>query len=215
MIHGIDVSSYNGSIDWQKVRDAGKDFAFIKINEGDYIDGTAKRERIQAARKAGVLIGGYNFLRPRSGRTGDVEFNVFWEHCRSIGLHGLGALRPVLDVEATGFTGPLATYKTKRYIKQWIRACIHHTGMKPLLYTGYFWRDNLGNWNDSSDCALWLAEYNSRLVPSLTPKPWQKSGVSFWQYSEKGSVAGVGGNVDLDVYLGHDRKMLISHHGFR
>ena len=85
-IEGIDVSVHNGSIDWPLVRNAGKRFAVIKVNEGDVLDKTATKQRVAAITKAGIIPGGYAYVHPRAGRTGAKEFGIFYAHAKKIGL---------------------------------------------------------------------------------------------------------------------------------
>lgn len=208
-VPGIDISNSNGSnIDWKKVHYAGKQFAFMKVNEGDYIDQTTTIARVKAARNAGLLVGGYDFLRPKTGRTGAQEFDIFYKRAHAVGLLNKGCLRPVADVEASGFT-VLRQTRTRAYIKSWVNRCFKVTGYHPIIYTGHFWREDLGDWNNNLGCVLWLAAYTANWKQYI-PKAWHGH-ASFHQYSESGRIPGVPGNCDLDTYLS-DLSVLKHNH---
>jgi lysozyme len=200
-IEGIDVSDANGDIDWHKVHGSGRHFAFCKVNEGDVIHKSTTRARIDAIRKAGMVPGGYAYVRPKAGRTGAQEFDIHWKAARHVGLYEKGDLRPVIDFEASGFDGSSSgVAHTLAYVRSWIDECFKVTGKHPILYTGFFWRDNCHDPNDTMHCQLWYPSY-----PTLrsVPRAWAPDRVTIHQYSETGSVPGIQGNVDLDRYLTH------------
>ena len=193
-IFGVDVSENNGDINWHAVKRAGFDFAIIKVNEGNYIDRCFNRARVDAARSAGLVVGGYDFIRPIKGRTGAQEFDIHFENARRAGLYHTGDIRPVIDVEAS----TLSPEGTRQYVRSWVRRCQErlHT-FHPIIYTGFFWRDSMGNWGDSLGCRLWYPSY-----PHIVdvPNAWRRPTIH--QYSEHGRVPGVPGDCDLDHYLG-------------
>jgi hypothetical protein len=99
---GIDVSSYNESINWEEVRAAGIEFCFCKTSEGgDWIDPSWTKARVDAMRAAGIKVGVYHFLRPRVGREGRDEMSFFMKQARLAGWGKPGDLRPVIDFEET------------------------------------------------------------------------------------------------------------------
>jgi GH25 family lysozyme M1 (1,4-beta-N-acetylmuramidase) len=199
-IEGVDVSGANGSnIDWHKVHASGRHFAVCKVNEGDLIEGTTSGARIDAIRNAGMVPGGYDFVHPKPGRTGAQEFHLHWNAARHVGLYKTGDMRPVIDFEASSYGSDSAgVAHTLAYVRSWIDECYKVCGKHPILYTGFFWRDHCHDPNDTMHCQLWYPSY-----PSLTavPRAWGKDRVTIHQYSEKGTVPGIQGHVDLDRYL--------------
>jgi lysozyme len=183
---GIDVSNLQGAIDWKAVARAGYGFAYVKAGEGDWKDPTFV-ENVRAAGAAGVKVGAYHFLRPKAGRTGAQEAAFFIQRLEAADL-GRGDLRPVLDVEAT----TLDRAGTHAYVRSFVNAMRAH-GFSPLIYTGtWFWNPKVGD--DDFGCPLWIAAYQDR--PPTLPKPW--TSYAIWQYSDKGTVPGVRGGVDVD-----------------
>jgi lysozyme len=203
-LRGVDVSNHQGSIDWDKVEHAGYRYAIVKTSEGqDYIDpvdlpSTAPdsqriehlRARCAQIRQQGMTLGIYHYLRPRPGRTGDVEADWAVKVGREVGWGKPGDIRLAVDVEETAL-GRIATH---RYLSQFVRRALDLTGHKPLIYTfPAFWQ-GLGNPRNFG-CQLWIAHFGVDR-PSI-PAPW--TSYAIWQHSETGSVPGIAGSADLDV----------------
>lgn len=191
-VHGIDISRYQGNIDWGRVRSSGVSFAFIKATEGaDYADPNFRRYWAQSA-GARIPRGAYHyFYFCRSGREQAEWFirNVPRER---------GALPPVLDLEWTvSKTCPRRPPSSEVLREAKIFKDILHRyyGQRPIIYTTVdFYRDN--------DIRSWPEEFWLRSVaghPNLT-YPGQR--YSFWQYTGTGRVPGISGNVDLNVFAG-------------
>lgn len=197
MLKGIDLSYAQPSVNWPKIRKDGVRFAFLKVNEGDLIDKKTSRARVEAAKQAGILVGGYNFVRPRKGRTGAQEFDIFYERAKAVGLLDRGCLRPVIDIEAT----KLSPFRTRLYVKSWIRRCKKRLGVSPIIYTGaWFWDSPAmkGNKNTTRGCKLWLAAYvkdHRKYVPNGFTH------ASFWQNTDAAHIDGIPGPCDGNVYF--------------
>jgi len=188
---GIDVSHFQQEIDWLQVKRVGISFAFIKASEGANISDPMFKQNWRNARLARILRGAYHFFRPQLEPRGQAEF--FLER-----IHGdLGELPPVLDVEVLTNSSPEQVIGGAR---QWLEAVRAATGILPILYTGSaFWRNTLRNCSEFSAYPLWIAHYTSGPAP-LLPAAWPRW--TFWQFTQQGKVAGIDGNVDLDVFNG-------------
>jgi len=209
-VTGIDVYEGDGDLDWKALRAHGVRFAWQKVNEGDYLDPSATIARVHAARAAGVLIGGYDFLRPKPGRSGAQEFAIFEKRAKAVGLlsRGVMNLNPVLDVEATGYgTNAWGRIQTRRYIKSWVGAA-RKAGYTPIVYTAaWFWDDTI-RCGDTFGCALWVASY-ARDWEAGIPKAWGHA--SFHQWTDQGVLPGAKHKLDVDRYLG-TWPQLLRHH---
>src|SRR5262249_48653936 len=114
---------------------------------------------------------------------------------QKIGALGAGDLPPTLDVETTGKQTPQTIAQN---IHIWMDKVEKGTGRKPIIYTGrYFWNDNVTS-GDFADYPLWLPAWGVK-CPN-TPDAW--SGWRLWQHSSTGTVSGITGNVDLDLFNG-------------
>ena len=189
---GIDVSHFQKQIDWEQVQRGGIAFAFIKATEGSTLADFLFARNWSEAKVAGVLRGAYHFFRPQVNPLAQAQF--FLRRLKS----DPGELPPVLDVEVlTGDTTPGMIIQAAH---QWMETVEAELGKKPILYTGSaFWRSTLKNSNAFLDHPLWVAHYTLRPNPQV-PKPWQQW--TFWQFSQQGRMAGIEGNVDLDVFNG-------------
>ncbi len=188
---GIDVSKWQGTVNWMSVKHAGITFAFCKATEGTSYTDPYFDTNWPAMQSAGLFRGAYHYGRPGSDPTAQADHFIKTSRPRS------GDLPGVLDLETTDG-------KTKSQVWNWTQAFVNRVksrlGRPPILYTGfYFWRDSVGNPNNNLNCPLWLAAYQSS-TSGLIPNAW--STWSFWQYSSTGTVAGVTGNVDRNYFNG-------------
>ena len=114
----------------------------------------------------------------------------------------------MLDVEAFGSAGRLTQRQTLEWVRGFVNEMHAQIGRRPIIYTGSFWRDQMGNPADDLSCKLWLAAYVKNPKDFL-PAAWGNSGFTIWQFSSTGTVPGVektpgGAKVacDLDVLKG-------------
>jgi GH25 family lysozyme M1 (1,4-beta-N-acetylmuramidase) len=191
VVQGIDVSSWQGSIDWAKVKGSGRAWAYARVSDGTgYVDPYFAKNW-PAMKAAGVLRGAYQFFEPAQSATAQANLVV-----AKIGKLGAGDLPAMIDVEATG-SQSASTIASK--IATWISVVQKGTGKTPIIYTGkYFWQDHLADTKEFDSYSLWLAAYVSG-CPN-TPGAW--SDWKIWQYTSTGSIPGISGNVDHDVYAG-------------
>jgi len=191
-VHGIDVSSYQGRIDWRRVAQQQVRFAFIKASEGGTMRDTRFRRNWREARAAGVLCGAYHYFQP--SRNGNLQARLF---IRTVPLRP-GDLPPVLDVEATRFHDVSAL---RLGVQQWLQDVEAHYGVRPILYTNYtFYRRYLAGHFD--EYPLWLAHYEVD-QPTLPAERW-----IIWQHSDEAYVPGIRGTVDFNVFQGSYDELL-------
>jgi lysozyme len=188
---GIDVSQFQREIDWQQVRRAGITFAFIKATDGVSGCDPFFTPNWQKARVAHIRRGAYHFLRPQIDAEQQAHFFLGKLN------QDAGELPPVLDVEVLTSTTPDGLIASAR---TWLDVVKSELNCLPILYTGSaFWRNTLRNSDKFVEFPLWIAHYTTAPNP-LMPSAWKKW--TFWQFSPVGKVAGVTGNVDLDVFNG-------------
>jgi GH25 family lysozyme M1 (1,4-beta-N-acetylmuramidase) len=195
---GIDVSHWQGDIDWSRVAEAGKEFAFLKATDDiDYVDPTFVSNRA-GARANGIAVGAYHFARP-DGSPGDARQEA--QHFVEVANPSPGDLLPVLDIET-------AKGLNQKGVTQWARAWASTvrelTGVTPLVYTSpYGWAERTGDTpllaRDGSP--LWVAHWGVS-SPTLPADGWDGRGWIVWQHTSTGHVAGISGNVDLDRLAG-------------
>jgi lysozyme len=185
-VHGIDVSAYQGRIDWPEVARHRVRFAFIKASEGATLRDPRFARNWRQARAAGILSGAYHYFQPN--RDGAVQAALFTK----LVPIATGDLPPVLDVEATRFHD---VAELRREVRQWLELVQAHYGVRPILYSNYgFYRRYLAGHFD--DFPLWLAHYEVER-PTLPATRW-----IIWQHSDESYVPGIKGTVDFNVFQG-------------
>jgi len=204
---GIDVSHYDGSINWGGVQTSGVSFAWAKATENtNFIDYTFTTNETSAV-AAGVLIGAYHFARynQNTGKAGaDAEANYFWATAQNYVKRGGYYLMPMLDVEIT------PTNYTKTTLSQWVNewcakvvslARANNVLVTPVIYSSSSFANT---WFDSTvtQWIPWIANWNGQDPQIGAPSgtgPWPTWIV--WQYTDSASVPGVG-TADGDVFNG-------------
>lgn len=183
----IDVSHWQGTINWQKVYDAGIRYAYIKCCQGtDLIDDRCK-ENVKAARAAGVRVGVYHFFSTKSSAR--EQFKWFCQNYKESDQD----LRPMLDVESNG--GKLGREALQDSVRVFMDLCEKKFGYRPILYSyQVFYNRYLAPafWQET----LMLALYREDRAPITDGK----GRASIWQYSSKGRINGIKGNVDLNKF---------------
>ena len=186
-VHGIDVSAYQGRIDWPEVARHNVRFAFIKASEGATLRDARFARNWREARKAGVLCGAYHYFQPN--RDGQVQADLF---ARTVPL-AAGDLPPVLDVEAPNFHDVAVL---RREVAHWLRLIEAHYGVRPILYSNHsFYKRHLAGHFDNYP--LWLAHYEVAR-PAMPRSKW-----IIWQHSDEAYVPGIRGVVDFNVFQGN------------
>lgn len=196
-VHGVDVSRWQGDIDWATLRTQGANFAFIKATDGgDHLD-PMFRTNWRKTKEAGIKRGAYHFF--------------YW--CRTAGEQAEwfirnvprdpDALPPVIDVEYNHLSEckrRLSAEKIREKMQVFMDILERHYGKRPIIYTAPdFYADNLRNAFPNHH--FWLravAEHPSKVYPG---RRWL-----FWQYSGSGLSQGVNGKIDLNVFYGDEAE---------
>jgi lysozyme len=196
-VQGIDISKYQGDIDWDRVREAGIRFAYLKVSEGgDHVDHRFY-DNWEGAARAGMPRGAYHFM--------------YW--CRTASEQAVwfsqavpqdsAQLPPVLDLEWNNHS-PTCPRKVSREdalakARKLLEIMEYHTGKKPIIYTDItFHKDVLEG--EFPDYEFWLRSVAAEPHERFNDRPW-----TFWQYTATGRVPGIRGDVDRNVYHGSDK----------
>ena len=194
MRKGIDVSKHNGKIDFKKVKDSGIKFVIIRIGYGGSapVKDEKFEENYSNARANGLLVGVYiySYADTPSDITKEKEAVIKWLAGKHLDLPVFLDLEDEKtskcnSVEITSFASEFCTY-------------VKNKGYKPGIYANKYWltsKINTTIFALSDDVTIWLAEWNNN--------PTYKGRYSIWQYTSKGNVNGIKGNVDLN-YLYDD-----------
>lgn len=190
-VSGVDVSKWQGNIDWGKVKGSGVEFAFIRVSDGLSSIDEKFHANWQGTKDAGLMRGAYQFFRPASDPIAQAKHFV-----DAVGHLEVGDLPPVIDIEVRGGVAPDLIVARAQ---QWIDYVEAELGMRPVVYTArYFWDGEMNNHDGLSSYDLWVPHWGPE-CPNL-PDPW--STWAFFQTTDSGSVPGISGAVDLDVFNG-------------
>ncbi|MFJ5559949.1 lysozyme [Streptomyces sp. NPDC093250] len=207
-VQGIDVSHWQGAINWTSVRNSGIQFAWIKATEGTTYKDDRFNTNYPAAHGAGVIRGAYHFARPNLS-SGATQANYFVNNGGAWSRDNL-TLPGVLDIEHNPYGAMcygLTTTQMRTWINDFYTTYKSRTSRDVVIYTtASWWNTCTGNWTGmSSKSPLWVAHWTSAASPTLPSgfPTW-----TVWQYTATGSVSGVAGNVDRNKFNGSRDRLL-------
>lgn len=196
-VKGVDVSEYQGAVDFEALSDEGIEFVYAKATEGSaHVDGQFAATCIQA-KDSSVALGAYHFFSFDSPGTDQAE-NFIASAKATWDDPAIRTLRPAVDVEWYGDKeqNPPSAKDVRRELRAFVDNVEAACGHKPLIYAGNDIYDHyLRGYFD--DCELWIA---CRKWPAWVE--WPQGGWTIWQYSDTGELTGAAneaGHVDLDV----------------
>jgi GH25 family lysozyme M1 (1,4-beta-N-acetylmuramidase) len=200
-LEGIDVSHYQGTVDWTSVATAGKRFAILQATDGETCLDPMYATHHGSARAAGMLVTAYHFAEPSSS-PGEAVLQADWYVNNAALLPG--DLVPALDLERTG---GLSAGELQAWVGAWLGEVYAKLGVRPMIYSSpNFWTTSMGDttmFADQGYSVLWIAHWGTS-SPTVPAANWGGHGWTFWQYTSTGSTAGISGRVDLDRYNGSD-----------
>ena len=195
---GIDVSHYQGDIDWQKVKAAGIEFVFVRLGYRGYgQDGVLKMDtnfekNMEGARAAGLDVGVYFFAQAVNETEAVEEAEFVLEHLMEYDLQMPVVYDPesVVHEEARtdNVTGEQFTKNTKAFCET-----IEKSGYDAMVYCNMTWQAFKLDLEELEEYPIWYADYEE--YPQ-TPYHFE-----IWQYSNEGTVDGIQGNVDLNIQM--------------
>ncbi len=201
-VNGVDVSRYQGNIDWDVIASQDITFAFIKATEGSSYQDPVFSYNWQEARNSSIYAGAYHFFSFESeGLTQAQNFIA------TVGTLE-GSLPPVVDLEFYGdYTeNPLSKAETREILNELLDTLEAHYGVKPIIYTTPKAYTSYILGGDYGDYPLWMRNTYYQPLSDWT----------FWQYSDKGQLEGYDGKqhdslemyIDLNVYNGTHEEFL-------
>jgi lysozyme len=193
-VHGVDVSKWQGDVNWPRVRASGAAFAFIKATEGDDHMDERFAENWVAAGRAGIPRGAYHFYYFCSTATDQADWFI-----RNVPRER-GALPPVLDLEWNAHS-KTCTYRpspltVRAEVETFLARVARHYGQRPIVYvTPDFYREN--GLERLTGVTFWL-----RSVAGHPSEVYPGQNWGFWQYTGTGAVPGIDGRADINAFAG-------------
>lgn len=196
---GIDVSKWNGEIDWKKVKDAGVSFVIIRCGyrgskTGSLVIDPCFEQNIEQAKEAGLSVGVYFFTQATTQVEAVEEASMVLCLTEQYDLD-----YPIfIDTEGAGGDGRADALdkETRTAVVKAFTETIRNSGQEAGIYASRSWYNNNLEIGELEQNCIWLAEYRST--------PVYAGNYQLWQYTSKGKIDGIEGNVDLDFsYLGY------------
>ena len=192
MIHGIDISHYQGDIDWAKLQNATIEgqplgFIMIKATEGSSRMDENFNDNFYQAREYGFIRGAYHFWSNKSSARDQAYYFLKQVHLEE------GDLPPVLDVEHKPEERSVEDFQ--RDILTWLHIVEDRYHVKPIIYTYYKFKLKYLSDRHFDSYPYWIAHYYVDKVEYTGP--WK-----FWQHTDAGRLPGIKGYVDFNIYNG-------------
>lgn len=193
---GIDVSTWQGQIDWQQVKDAGISFAMIRVGYRGIQEGTLDvddwaQTNYAGASAAGVKVGAYFFSQAITPQEAKEEAQFVLEQIRDWNVE----MPIVYDWEYVSDTARTRNVDARTLTDCTKAFCdtIREAGYTPMVYFNMDHSHKNMYLEELTDYGFWLAMYQSSMTYAYK--------VDMWQYSDEGSVPGINGNVDMNLYF--------------
>jgi GH25 family lysozyme M1 (1,4-beta-N-acetylmuramidase) len=194
----IDVSRFNGTIDWNAVKASGIDYAIIRVGYRGYGSGTLTWDstfdtNMQGAIAAGIKVGAYIVTQAVNTQEAVEEASFIVNACSKYSI----SLPLVIDVESAGGgtgRGDQISVSTRTAVINAFAQTVKNAGYTPMVYASKTWLEGrINSGSISSYCKVWIARYSDTLGYS--------GRYNMWQFRSDGSVNGVSGNVDISAWI--------------
>jgi len=213
-LFGVDVSSYQGSINWGSAHSCGAQYAYAKASEGNYYHDAYFNGNMVNGKAAGMQMGAYHFAQPGS-YCPSTEANYFWDFAGGKIIADGHSIFPMVDFEV--FNGHACAANYTAWFNAWSSTVKGRTGsfLHPIIYcSAGSGACDLIEYDQPGGIYLsaWIAHYNGENLYTGNPwdgccsccNAWQQGcgglNWTFWQVSSTGSLCGISGNCDFDAY---------------
>ncbi|MBR1641517.1 MAG: Ig-like domain-containing protein [Butyrivibrio sp.] len=190
---GIDVSKWNGNINWTQVKNAGVNYAIIRCgyrgsSAGALIEDPKFRANIQGAQAAGIRVGVYFFSQAVNEVEAVEEASMCINLCKGYNL----SFPIYIDVEASHGRGDQISASQRTANVKAFCGTIQSAGYRAGVYSNKTWFTQYMNASSLTSYKIWLAQYAANVTYTATR-------YDMWQYTSKGSISGISGNVDMNI----------------
>ena len=222
-IFGIDVSHYEGTIDWKSVPSNKVVFAYVKASQGEkFFDKTFQRNWKGISSQKNIYRGAYHFMTAQGDPI--AQANNFLSH---VGKSQVTDLPPSLDLEwdfkrnpdGSPKMGPdgkpidawadLKPDEIKPRVSAWLAKVEQESGKKPIIYTNYYWwTQRLGETSAFQNYKIWVADYSKNSRTGEEPNMPSGYHWAIWQFTDSGRLmrGGISGQVDVSVFKGSENS---------
>ena len=194
---GVDVSSYQGAVDWPAVKAAGADFAMLRVGfrgygTGAIVEDSRFLQNVQGAKAAGLEVGVYFYSQALTEAEAEEEALFTLERVQALGLTGPVAydleFYTADEARTDTLTGQQATLNAAAFCQ-----VLETAGLRSVVYMNGHWSGAMYDLDALADWPIWYAGYGQ--------PPTLERGVLLWQYTEEGTLPGITGPVDMDLWF--------------
>ncbi len=190
---GIDVSKWNGNINWNQVKNAGVNYAIIRCgyrgsSAGALIEDPKFKANIQGAQAAGIKVGVYFFSQAVNEVEAVEEASMCINLCKGYNL----SFPVYIDVEGSNGRGDQISASQRTANIKAFCGTIQNAGYRAGVYSNKTWFTKNINTSQLTSYKIWLAQYAASVTYTATR-------YDMWQYTSKGSISGISGNVDMNI----------------
>lgn len=194
---GVDVSSYQGDIDWNAVREAGAEFAIVRVGfrgygTGAIVEDSRFLQNVQGAKAAGLEVGVYFYSQALTEAEAEEEALFTLERVQALGLTGPVAydleFYTADEARTDALTGQQATLNAAAFCQ-----VLETAELRSVVYMNGHWSGAMYDLDALADWPIWYAGYGQ--------PPTLERGVLLWQYTEEGTLPGITGPVDMDLWF--------------
>lgn len=193
---GIDVSKHQGNIDWTKVKTSDVKFAMIRCGYRGYTEGNLNEDiqfinNVKGAYNNGIKIGLYFYSSAINEKEAIEEANFVLDLIKKYGIKKYITYPITIDIEDfEGTRNYSLTVQERTNVVKAFCNTIKNAGYKPMLYSYTYFLEEKLNMNQLSNFDTWIADYYGNT--------WYNRPYTIWQYTDKGVINGISGNVDLN-----------------
>ncbi len=201
-ILGMDISHFQGNIEWNKIKADGVNFVYMKATQGIHFQDPKFATNHEATRKECLYRGAYHFYV--TGMDPKKQAQNFVDTIKELIS---GDLPPVLDLEEAGIKTSVnkGTYETNTLL--WLKIVEEKLGVKPIIYCDPTFGDVYLKHPEFSKYKLWIADYTKVKTPKI-PYTWKNQGWTFWQRTDSKKLEGAQGKIDYDLFHGDANSFL-------
>ncbi|MFT6962897.1 MAG: lysozyme [Flammeovirgaceae bacterium] len=189
---GIDVSHFQGNIDWIKIKQSGVQFCYAKASQGNYFKDLKFQENKHNTEKADLVHGAYHFYMTNEDPKKQA---MLFLSCLDKEI--TNQMLPMLDLEGGSIKGEIDIEAIQKNVMIWLTTVEEALGVKPIIYTNNPFANTYLKNPEFANYKLWLAEYG--VEKPRTPHTWRNQGWVIWQRSPNGFVDGSKGDIDHDI----------------
>ncbi len=196
-ILGLDISHFQGDIQWNDLKSDGVNFVYIKASEGTEFKDPKYTQNYASAKKECLYRGAYHFYE--TGKNPKKQAQNFIEAVNKLES---GDLPPVIDLEELGIKTPVTKEVYETNVLLWLKIVEEKLGIRPILYSNTVFANRYLKHPEFSKYKFWIADYTKAKSPEV-PYTWRNKGWIIWQRTDQKKLKGALGDVDYDIFNGN------------